>query len=66
MKDMELKPCPFCGGQETLEHEENYDAHSFWWIECDDCSCKLGDYEQGLYEDNPGKERLINDWNRRA
>ena len=43
MSDIELKPCPFCGG-EAVVHTD-YDTE---WIECTQCHCstakQAGDY----------------------
>ncbi|MBQ1577303.1 MAG: Lar family restriction alleviation protein [Oscillospiraceae bacterium] len=48
-----LKPCPFCGGEATLE--QYLDG---WRISCDDCDAEITDL--GLQEDAVFK------WNRRA
>jgi len=55
----ELKPCPFCGGEATLQR---------WWVgfntrryinrvQCKKCRCNSGDWFQ--------KPKAIQAWNRR-
>ena len=49
----ELKPCPFCGGQATLEREENDD-----WIVWCRCGCVLGAFG--------ASDEAETAWNRRS
>ena len=68
---VELKPCPFCGGDAELDFAHTsfcYIADDgkpretgfFYTVQCDDeiCGCRIGIYE------NP--EMAIEAWNRRA
>lgn len=62
-----LNPCPFCGGEADFEYKENYSAHTFWRIVCDKCGCGTWCDDDGFgYEDNPGKQKAIEAWNRRV
>lgn len=53
--EVELKPCPFCGGTTLLMNKG-----SNCWITCNDCKAE-GPYEIGQTEDE-----AITAWNRRA
>lgn len=62
-----LKPCPFCGGEVDFEYKENYSAYTFWRIVCDKCGCGTWCDDNGFgYEDDLGKQKAIEDWNRRV
>ncbi len=67
MNDTEkLLPCPFCGGKADFESKENYSAHAFWRIVCNECGCGTWCDEDGFgYEDNQGKQKVIDEWNNR-
>lgn len=58
---MELKPCPFCGGEAKHYHRED---KSGWmhtdWICCEDDDCGG---QTCLHET---KERAVSAWNRRT
>jgi Lar family restriction alleviation protein len=53
---IELKPCPFCGGKASLERagDRNYSCI----VACTECSCAIETCEEGL---ECGKK-----WNERA
>lgn len=40
-------------------------AHTFWRVACDDCGCGTWCDDDGYgYEDEPGRQRAIDEWNR--
>lgn len=58
----ELKPCPFCGGNATIEFEDDSCL-----IRCDACSCRTEGV--GLFEDSDEKyaaSEQLKIWNRRS
>lgn len=56
---MELKPCPFCGGEATLNIAPYIGGAGFGYIvECDKCWSKTGYYSQ--------KAEAVAAWNSRA
>lgn len=70
MRKIELKPCPFCGGEakiESLPPDEQYETTSYY-ISCYDCgsSTSFG----YIYVDKTAREctkkETIDKWNRRA
>ncbi len=53
--DKQLKPCPFCGGENIkLELEDEYDV---WRVMCWRCNATI---------QIEGKEKAIKKWNRRV
>ena len=65
MSDMELKPCPFCGGEAVINeippHKHTFvnmpDCEGFTYIECTGCGCTIG---------ADTTQQAIEAWNRRA
>jgi Lar family restriction alleviation protein len=54
----ELKPCPFCGGEATVD----YMAHWEWYlIKCDNDGCPVA-----CVTDSDSKEEAIERWNSRT
>jgi Lar family restriction alleviation protein len=51
----QLKSCPFCGGNPTVDAQFGRE----WWVECDDCAATTGGMEAT-------KAEAIDAWNRRA
>ena len=49
-----LKPCPFCGSQPWIQHD---DVLLGWFIHCHNCTGTVAAYT---------KEQAIEAWNRRA
>jgi len=37
-KDVDMKPCPFCGGEPTIIKNDN---GSRWFVHCGNCGCKM-------------------------
>lgn len=69
---IELKPCPFCGGEATVIQSPNRSRHgegSFYTIQCVICRCSTRPiYSQTEMEDNIDCEvvdNLITIWNTR-
>ena len=58
MKENELKPCPFCGGEEI---EVEHDTQGAFWCYCPACWSRTGTYDQA-----DGYTLAIEAWNRRA
>ena len=68
---IELKPCPFCGGQDLFIERLDYSSA---FVQCDSevspgCACMArgpvgGQDDDG--EDVPGAESAAREWNRRA
>ena len=56
--EVELKPCPFCGGEAVLTTEENCLGN--WWFRvcCSQCL-----FEQHIYN---SQLEAISDWNKRV
>lgn len=52
--EVNLKPCPFCGGRATLV----YDNQEGYQIYCDDCKI--------MTPENFDKEKIVGMWNRRV
>ncbi len=69
MADIELKPCPFCGGKAKLKKGFPYQQNSqtkYAFIQCTKCRAKAATYEQ--YPFQPYESILVfaaRDWNRR-
>ena len=53
---MELKPCPFCGGE--AEAVYGFYDYNYWGVMCKECGCYIGGYEP--------KEKHIEAWNTRV
>lgn len=50
----ELKPCPFCGGEQVTTKKGKY----MWWCKCEKCNAESGVRSK--------KEEAIEAWNRRT
>lgn len=60
MKDNELKPCPFCGGEaKVIEGYDSMVGVNVYYIEC--CNCRAT-----FYNGNSNKNKEIEKWNRRV
>lgn len=69
---MELKPCPFCGGEATTK-EQNIYVYEAIFVHCKNCNARVMEY----FSDAPNMkgvilgrekatEKAIEAWNRRA
>jgi len=56
-KEIQVKPCPFCGNKELIEDYSEYDNIITYWIECEKCEV--------IIEGNTKRE-AYDKWNRRA
>lgn len=65
-----LEPCPFCGGEATLNFFDDNDPPCHWKAvrpECTKCSAHTKThFLNGPYEENNPIGSAIFDWNRRA
>lgn len=69
MSDIELKPCPFCGGDVGIYDKFDDDIHKYFKIACGYCHLSMASYTYRIYseEDREStKAYLILAWNRRA
>ena len=65
MSDVELKPCPFCGGKATLVYFDVDDGGK-WQVICDDCGACSDYYDEEWNPDNLLKgNEAVESWNRR-
>ena len=53
---MELKKCPFCGGEAIVDMDESW--YWKWEVLCIKCDCTLGHFNH--------KEEAIKAWNKRV
>ena len=69
MADVELKPCPFCGGDATLQTTTNPRAQRGWYPTCQTSNCPGMTIEQdeqgGTHFDYWTKPEAIAAWNTR-
>jgi len=56
LNDIELKPCPFCGGEADMDYEPCGLRSVDWIVFCNNCLAKMTSTE---------KEDAIKQWNRR-
>ena len=54
----ELKRCPFCGGEATMQDTEDWSPYSRWMVRCTECGMDTGGRES--------KSAAISAWNSRA
>lgn len=52
--DVELKPCPFCGGEILTFRRGKY----MWWVKCEQCGAESGVSTK--------KRDAVEKWNRRG
>ena len=62
MSKINLKPCPFCGGEAEAVYAPN-DINR-WGVQCKSCGCTVEVEEWKGVEDT--KENAVKSWNRRA
>lgn len=65
MKEIKLKPCPFCGNENpTLAEIRSWVVGNFvWFVGCENEGCYFGD---SLGETFDSKEEAIEAWNKRS
>lgn len=56
---MDLKPCPFCGGDAGFDHDDN----GWVWIDCSSCGASTNARVSAMDDCKP---LLAEQWNRRA
>ena len=56
---MELKPCPFCGGEAGFDHDDN----GWVWIDCASCGASTNARVSAMDDCKP---LLAEQWNRRS
>lgn len=63
MPEIELKPCPFCGGEAILK--EHYNSYTDWWlVSCSECGVsQTGHANEFSYEAKEAWNRRENDEN---
>jgi len=59
---MELKPCPFCGGNAEARDYLDEDDNDFYYVVCLNCGSRTNGYPL----DNGIPERAAAAWNRRV
>ena len=59
MPEIELKPCPFCGGTDIKSYVDDFIRT---YVECKNCGVKV----QGAYNSERGEKEADELWNRRA
>ena len=60
--EIELKPCPFCGGKAAISRTKESGTKAY----CKDCYCKTVRYIGVLEEPEAEKEMATQVWNKRA
>lgn len=79
---MELKRCPFCGGEAKVKKVSSNYVHSgdavsitdSWTVICENGCCKMKVHKDNIFHNSDGEiviasngaEEAVNDWNRRA
>lgn len=62
MENIELKPCPFCGGMADFE-KDYFCTKSYFWVKCTECGARIASVEESLYY--CAKDKAIELWNKR-
>ena len=58
MSDVNLKPCPFCGGKADFD----YDDSGYNWVFCKKCGVST---DTRMHDHEDARLRLSEDWNQR-
>lgn len=70
MNELELKPCPFCGGEAELCKSYGSDDKVYYhtaYVRCSRCHAKTKTViTDGYYGTTSTTRDVINDWNRRV
>jgi Lar family restriction alleviation protein len=69
MKEIELKPCPFCGGEAALMKRTECAGHGCYipqvFVACKNCGAKGGKAD-AYFDDGDLESIAVERWNRRA
>ena len=72
MQEIELKPCPFCGGKAVVKATTKRIGFAIW-CECSECNAKTVGYYPNIEKEDDSlaniencKNRAIELWNRRV
>ncbi len=69
MKEIKLKPCPFCGGEDIQQYEHDMDCWASASIDCNGCNAGISGTSSFRYNDEKGRiktiEKCIESWNKR-
>lgn len=61
---VELKPCPFCGGEAYCSYEENYNRYM---VKCFDCGATVSSLKPRVFYANKyDMDDIIFKWNKRV
>lgn len=63
MGDVELKPCPFCGGEARMYYDWSSATGDWFSIDCNNDECLMVNQGTGWRD---SKEKAISAWNTRA
>lgn len=70
MKDIELKPCPFCGGKGQLKRHTECGGYGFFYelvyVSCENCGARGGKTDSYFHKENELEILAIANWERRA
>lgn len=75
MTNVELKPCPFCGGEAEIYPEVDMIMGKFWYIRCKKCYSRGSGIYESERELEPQEEyaaitgswkKAVEAWNRRV
>lgn len=72
MIELELKPCPFCGGSAEYDTHTHCFGHGEYAemgrVRCRECGCSLEDIISGIYWEDKKltKIDIVNRWNNRV
>lgn len=65
MADIKLKPCPFCGGEARLRHE-NFGVDKYSYCQCVNSACEAKTRNVMISTLFSSDEKAVEIWNRRA
>ena len=73
MQEVELKPCPFCGGKAVVKATTKRRIGFTIWCECNKCYARTDGYIPNIEKEDTSlasieecKNKAIERWNRRA
>ena len=72
MHEVELKPCPFCGGKAVIKAKTKEYGFTIW-VECEKCNARIDGFCPSIENENKSieniencKNKAIELWNRRV